>query len=229
MKRCGADPAHPAARRPSGRAAASAEGARLPRRRRPPIQRGAWDAQDLTRGAVPIDVATARRPHQSSSSLGMGFRGICRSSATFFWKASSVSAFCSRVVRRRFSCSSFFSARIDGTSLASAGLRRQPVLALPAPRHEMRRVQPLLPQERPELAVSRTGIGLPEDRELVGGREAPRAWRTGTSGPAGRGPRRARPRETLRYGPPRFARRPSAPALPRSTGPASCVFWSSRS
>jgi hypothetical protein len=44
-----------------------------------------------------------------------------------------------------------------------------------------------------------------------------RRW--GLVGTPDRGPPRARPWKTLRYGPPRFARRPSAPALPRATGP----------
>jgi hypothetical protein len=50
----------------------------------PSIQRGARDAQDPTRGR-----GADRRghlldgPHQASSSLGMGFSGICRSAATF--------------------------------------------------------------------------------------------------------------------------------------------------
>ena len=42
-------------------------------------------------------------------------------------------------------------------------------------------------------------------------------------------PARARPGESLRYGAPRFARHPSAPALPRATGlSASCGSRSSR-
>ena len=66
----------------------------------PPIQCGPRQAQRVTRRCGPHrDGCVVHRDHQSSSSLTNGFRGICRSSETFFWKASRASAFCSRRVR----------------------------------------------------------------------------------------------------------------------------------
>src|SRR5206468_7132803 len=53
-----------------------------------------------------------------------------------------------------------FHARIDGGLLPSACLRRQPVLALPAPGHDVRRVEALTPQQRAEFAAAGTRIGL---------------------------------------------------------------------
>ena len=51
----------------------------------PPIQRGPGQAQHATRGRRPQRRRrVVHRDHQSSSSLTNGFRGICRSSETFF-------------------------------------------------------------------------------------------------------------------------------------------------
>ena len=89
----------------------------------------------------------------------------------------------------------------------------------------MGRVEPFLPQERPELAVARAGIRPPEDLELVGGRETAARMPGGNLGVRGTGPAARSIGETLRYGAPRFARHPFAPALPRSTGlPTSSGF-----
>ena len=63
-------------------------------------------------------------------------------------------------------------ARIPGRRLPATLLRRQAVLALPAPRHQMRRVKPFASQQGPELAGTRTRVRFPQDLELVGGRES---------------------------------------------------------
>ncbi len=62
--------------------------------------------------------------------------------------------------------------RIDGRRLPPACLRRQPGLALLAPRVQVRRVESLGPQQRPQLSMPRTGVRPPKDRQLVSGREA---------------------------------------------------------
>ncbi len=98
--------------------AVTLDGCQRPRRRRsrpydrgrstPPIQRGPREAQRATgrlgahRGGRVVD-----GDHQSSSSCTNGFRGIPRSSETFFWNAMIASACCNRDVKRRFSSSSF--------------------------------------------------------------------------------------------------------------------------
>ena len=85
--------------------------------------------------------------HHSISSASNGFRGIPRSSATFFWKVMIVSARCRRRSSRAFvRCQGgllplghFFTRVIPGRRLPATLLRRQAVLALlTAPeRHQM--------------------------------------------------------------------------------------------
>ena len=117
----------------------------------PSIHGRAWDPQGGARRRRPH--RGARRldgRHQSSSSFGIGFRGIPRSSATFFWKAMIVSARCRRRSSEppggRFEGGllplQFRHARIPGRRLPAPLLRRQAVRALPAPGHQMRRGEP---------------------------------------------------------------------------------------
>jgi hypothetical protein len=65
----------------------------------------------------------------------------------------------------------FLQLRIDRCPLPPALLRCQPVLALSAPGHQVRGVEPLFPQERAELTRPGAPIRLPEDFQFVVRRE----------------------------------------------------------
>src|SRR6266446_1549369 len=80
--------------------------------------------------------------HQSSSSLSNGFRGIPRSSCTFFWNAMMASAFCRRRSSRRFSCSSFLTL---GSTVAAFRPRFFGVSPSSRPRRQLTRCEEYSP------------------------------------------------------------------------------------
>ena len=158
--------------------------------------------------------------HQSSSSLGSGFRGI-EQLGNFFLERDGVSARC----RRRRAAGWPFRGRPPQSRIA--GGRLPPSFLGINPCSRCRSRSPDATSRALRVATGPRARRGAYTRRLSAG---PRACRGGESsadltgrhfGVAGRARPRARPWETLRYGAPRFARRPSAPA--RAIGlPPSC-------
>src|SRR5262249_4804385 len=104
------------------------------------------------------------------------------SAASFFWSSTRASARSARPV----SCASCRSSSAIFRSRGSTGVGLPPFLwrqgsqlppaPRPSPHHQVRRVQPLAPQQRPDGPRCRARVGLLEDAPLVLGGVRPPLW-----------------------------------------------------
>src|SRR2546427_762275 len=152
------------ARGGAGRGRATATG------RRPRYSEARGTPKTRHAGAVRIDVATCSTAAIKVLVARHGFQRDLQECSNFFLEIEQRFGLLQPRREVPILLLEFLQPRIDGHRFAAAFLRRQSPFALLAPGDEMRGVESLFPQQRAELAVSDTGVGLSQHLQLVGGK-----------------------------------------------------------